>query len=98
MYDADRAAETDDGLVLRARWLSWSCLALDVDIDGVHFVAVPTERAPDGPVKSFGAYTANLEVIADWLSECIRRVAENEVIRFIKCKSIIPDHARYNAQ
>ncbi|MEZ6089052.1 MAG: IS110 family transposase [Pirellulaceae bacterium] len=45
--------------------------AAGIDIAaGVHFVAVPTDRAPDGPVKSFGAYTADLEAIADWLTEC----------------------------
>jgi len=35
----------------------------------VHFVCVPQGRDPQ-PVRSFGAFTADLEAIADWLSQC----------------------------
>ena len=34
-----------------------------------HFVAVPTDRA-DRPVREFGAFTADLYRLADWLAEC----------------------------
>jgi transposase len=45
--------------------------AAGIDIAaGVHFVAVPQGRDPENHVKSFGAFTADLEAIADWLTEC----------------------------
>ena len=34
-----------------------------------HFVAVPADRA-DRPVREFGAFTADLYRLADWLAEC----------------------------
>jgi transposase len=34
-----------------------------------HFVAVPPERDAQ-PVRKFGAFTADLETLADWLSRC----------------------------
>ena len=40
-----------------------------------HRVSVPPDRDAD-PVRSFGAFTSNLEQLADWLSECaVRSVA-----------------------
>jgi transposase len=45
--------------------------AAGIDIaSNVHFVAVPKDRDGDNPVRSFGAFTADLEAIADWLAEC----------------------------
>ncbi|WP_146403238.1 IS110 family transposase [Planctomycetes bacterium CA13] len=45
--------------------------AAGIDIaSGVHFVAVPAERDPTNHVRSFGAFTADLHGIADWLREC----------------------------
>jgi transposase len=35
----------------------------------VHFVAVPESR-DQVPVPSFGAYTAQLDVLVEWLKEC----------------------------
>ena len=34
-----------------------------------HFAAVPADRA-DQPVREFGAFTADLYRLADWLAEC----------------------------
>lgn len=34
-----------------------------------HFVCVPQGRDPE-PVRSFGAFTADLEALADWLAQC----------------------------
>ena len=34
-----------------------------------HFVAVPPSDDPQ-PVRGFGAYTADLEALADWLATC----------------------------
>lgn len=34
-----------------------------------HYVAVPSDRS-DFPVRSFSAFTADLEKLADWLAEC----------------------------
>lgn len=45
--------------------------AAGIDIaSGVHYVAVPEGRDETGHVKSFGAFTADLEAIADWLTAC----------------------------
>ncbi|TWU44646.1 Transposase [Rubripirellula tenax] len=45
--------------------------AAGIDIAAnVHFVAVPKDRDAEHPVRSFGAFTADLDAIADWLSEC----------------------------
>lgn len=45
--------------------------AAGIDIaSGVHFVAVPEGRDPDNHVRNFGAFTADLHGIADWLKEC----------------------------
>jgi transposase len=44
--------------------------AAGIDIGAtVHFVCVPEGRDPQ-PVRSFGAFTADLEAIADWLTQC----------------------------
>src|SRR6516162_6635145 len=37
--------------------------------DGVHWVAVPRDRDSQ-PVRPFGAFTVDLEAIADWLTAC----------------------------
>jgi transposase len=42
--------------------------AVDVHADA-HWVAVPPDRAPQ-PVRKFGACTADLEALADWLTAC----------------------------
>lgn len=45
--------------------------AAGIDIaSSVHFVAVPRDRDAEHPVRSFGAFTADLEALADWLAEC----------------------------
>ncbi|KAA1257037.1 Transposase [Rubripirellula obstinata] len=45
--------------------------AAGIDIaSGIHFVAVPEGRDPENHVRSFGAFTADLNGIADWLTEC----------------------------
>jgi transposase len=36
----------------------------------VHFVAVPPGRDPEGDVRCFETFTADLEAIADWLTRC----------------------------
>jgi transposase len=44
--------------------------AAGIDIGAtVHFVCVPQDRDPQ-PVQSFGSFTADLEAIAVWLSQC----------------------------
>jgi transposase len=44
--------------------------AAGIDVGAtVHFVCVPEGRDPQ-PVQSFGAFTADLEAIADWLAQC----------------------------
>jgi transposase len=44
--------------------------AAGIDIGATeHFVAVPADRDPQ-PVRSFSAFTADLERLADWLSAC----------------------------
>lgn len=45
--------------------------AAGIDIAaGTHFVAVPADRDCENHVRSFGAFTADLHGIADWLKEC----------------------------
>ena len=36
----------------------------------VHSVAVPPGRDPEGDVRCFETFTADLEAIADWLTRC----------------------------
>lgn len=36
----------------------------------VHYVAVPPGRDPEGDVRCFETFTADLEAIADWLQQC----------------------------
>ncbi len=44
--------------------------AAGIDVGAtVHFVCVPEGRDSQ-PVRSFGAFTADLEAIADWLAQC----------------------------
>jgi len=44
--------------------------AAGIDVGATqHFVCVPEGRDPQ-PVRSFGAFTADLEAIADWLIQC----------------------------
>jgi transposase len=44
--------------------------AAGIDVGAtVHFVCVPQGRDPQ-PVRSFGTFTADLEAIADWLTQC----------------------------
>jgi transposase len=44
--------------------------AAGIDVGAtMHFVCVPQGRDPQ-PVRSFGAFTADLEAIADWLKQC----------------------------
>jgi transposase len=48
---------------------------IDVHSD-LHMVCVPPGRDPDAAVRSFGADTADLRAIADWLARCgVRTVA-----------------------
>ena len=54
---------------------------INADVAGIdlgsekHYVAVPTDRTADA-VRYFGAFTADLHRLADWLSACgIRSVA-----------------------
>lgn len=52
-----------------------SAAGIDIGAD-THFVAVPTDRDPENYVRQFGAFTADLEAIADWLTQCqIKTVA-----------------------
>ena len=44
------------------------------------------------PIRTKLLKAAKPQTVVDLV---IRRVAGNEVIRFIKCESIIPEHARY---
>ena len=44
--------------------------AAGIDVGSeVHYVAVPPDRDPE-PVRSFKCFTADLNVLADWLDEC----------------------------
>jgi transposase len=44
--------------------------AAGIDVhDGIHWVAVPPDCEPQ-PVRHFGAFTADLEALADWLAAC----------------------------
>lgn len=46
--------------------------AAGIDVGAeAHFVAVPPSRDPDGQdVREFGAFTADLYALADWLAQC----------------------------
>ena len=45
--------------------------AAGIDVGAtVHFVAVPEGRDSETSVRWFGAFTADLEGLADWLEEC----------------------------
>jgi len=45
--------------------------AAGIDIAAsVHFVAVPEGRDPDANVRSFGSFTADLEGLIQWLTQC----------------------------
>ncbi len=48
--------------------LNPNAAGLDVGASG-HFVAVPADRDPE-PVREFGAFTADLYRLADWLGAC----------------------------
>ena len=44
--------------------------AAGIDIgEAEHWVAVPSDRSPE-PVRRFGTFTADLDVLADWLLDC----------------------------
>jgi transposase len=44
--------------------------AAGIDIgEAEHWVAVPPDRSPE-PVRRFGTFTADLDVLADWLLDC----------------------------
>jgi transposase len=44
--------------------------AAGIDVGSAsHFVAVPADRAPE-PVREFGAFTADLQRLAEWLQAC----------------------------
>ena len=48
--------------------INWNAAGIDVGATS-HFVAVPADRAPE-PVREFPAFTADLEALADWLTQC----------------------------
>jgi len=51
--------------------------AAGIDIGNeCHYVAVPSKRDPEQPVRRFGCVTAELKAMAEWLKQCgIRTVA-----------------------
>jgi transposase len=51
--------------------------AAGIDIGNeCHYVAVPSKREPEQPVRRFGCVTAELKAMAEWLKQCgIRTVA-----------------------
>jgi transposase len=62
------------GKAKRMRVCHPDAAGIDIGSDE-HWVSVPPDRDAD-PVRSFGAFTSNLEQLADWLSECaVRTVA-----------------------
>ena len=52
----------------RLRVVNPDCAGIDIGKDR-HFVAVDPERT-DEPVRSFGAFTRDLEEMAAWLASC----------------------------
>lgn len=61
----DNAPENIDSL----KQVNLNAAGIDI-ASGIHFVAVPKDRDPENHVRSFGAFTADLHGIADWLREC----------------------------
>lgn len=52
------------------RWVNLNAAGIDVGATG-HYVAVPNGRDPEeGDVRAFGAFTADLHALADWLTRC----------------------------
>lgn len=52
-------------------WEAINAQAAGLDIGSKeHWVCVPPEAAPNNHVRRFGTYTADLEALADWLTQC----------------------------
>jgi hypothetical protein len=67
--------------------------AAGIDVGArVHYVAVPQGRA-EPSVRSFGAYTAQLEALVQWLKSCgIQTVAMERDGRLLDC--VVPEARR----
>ena len=67
--------------------------AAGIDVGArVHYVAVPEGRA-EPSVRSFGAYTAQLEELVQWLKSCgIKTVALERDGRLLDC--VVPEARR----
>jgi len=69
------SSKTRGGVPLSAPPLPAELKRVNVNAAGIdvgatlHLVCVPEGRDPQ-PVRSFGAFTADLEAVADWLTEC----------------------------
>lgn len=57
-----------DGLPEQLKHVHLHAAGIDVGSE-FHFVAVPPDR-DESPVRRFGAFTVDLEALADWLSRC----------------------------
>lgn len=65
-----RAPKSHDALPLELRHVHLDAAGIDVAAE-CHFVAVPLGRDPEGrDVRRFGAFTADLYALADWLANC----------------------------
>jgi hypothetical protein len=67
--------------------------AAGIDVGArVHYVAVPEGRA-EPSVRSFGAYTAQLDELVQWLKSCgIKTVAMERDRRLLDC--VVPEAGR----
>jgi transposase len=63
-----KAAQAPPGLPPQLAAVNLHAAGIDIGAEA-HFVAVPPSDDPQ-PVRSFGAYTADLEAVADWLATC----------------------------
>jgi hypothetical protein len=63
-----KAAHTTPVLPPQLAAVNLHAAGIDIGAEA-HFVAVPPSDDPQ-PVRSFGAYTADLEALADWLATC----------------------------
>lgn len=63
-----KAAQAPPGLPPQLAAVNLHAAGIDIGAEA-HFVAVPPSDDPQ-PVRSFGAYTADLETLADWLATC----------------------------
>jgi len=69
-YQERRKPRRHPGLPRALEHVNLDAAGIDVGATS-HFVAVPADRDPEGrTVREFGAFTADLYALADWLTQC----------------------------